>query len=167
MSKHSEHSAYREKMIEHLFIGELLKLSWQKGDCDLEIARAEVDNSGYDIIAEKNGVIRHIQLKSSYEGSAMNPVKVQTRLMDKPSGCVIWIIFVEDTIELKEFLFLEVAARKGMIDIFDCPVAKHTKGDKDGAKKERINLRKVSKGKFNPYKSIEEIYDKLFSSKSI
>ena len=163
MSKHFEHSMYREKMIEHLFIGELLKLSWQVADCDLEIARAEVDNSGYDIIAEKNGVMRHIQLKSSYEGSTTPHQKIQTRLMTKPSGCVVWIIFSEDTMELKEFLFFGGAAGQRMTDISNYPLAKHTKGDKDGVKKERKNIRKVSKGKFTSYKSIEEIYEQLFS----
>ena len=66
--KHSEHSSYREKLVEHLFVGELLKLSWQSGDCALEIASPEVDNSGYDLIAEQNGIVRHIQLKASYVG---------------------------------------------------------------------------------------------------
>jgi hypothetical protein len=62
MSEHSLHSSCREKLIEHLLIGELLKFSWLSKDFTLEIAKPEVDNSGYDIIAESNGVIRHIQL---------------------------------------------------------------------------------------------------------
>jgi len=61
MNRHSEHSSYREKLIEHLFIGELLKLSWQKGDCQLEVSKPEFDNSGYDVVAESNGIIRHIR----------------------------------------------------------------------------------------------------------
>ena len=36
MSKHYEHSSFREKLIEHLFIGEMLKLSWQKDDCQAD-----------------------------------------------------------------------------------------------------------------------------------
>lgn len=68
-SKHTDHSSNREKLIEHLFIGELLKLSWIQGDCQLEVAKPEVDNSGYDVIVEANQIIRHIQLKASYIGS--------------------------------------------------------------------------------------------------
>ena len=68
MSKHSEHSSYREKLIEHLFIGELLKSSWQNGDCQLEVGKPEVDNSGYDVIIEANRIVRHVQLKASYIG---------------------------------------------------------------------------------------------------
>ncbi|NKC10627.1 MAG: hypothetical protein GKR94_00010 [Gammaproteobacteria bacterium] len=65
-AKHSEHSSYREKLIEHLFVGELLKLSWQNGDCSLEVASPEVDNSGYDIIAElllRQKITRHKLIK--------------------------------------------------------------------------------------------------------
>jgi hypothetical protein len=29
MNKHTEHSSFREKLVEHLFVGELLKLSWR------------------------------------------------------------------------------------------------------------------------------------------
>lgn len=70
MSKHNEHSSYREKLIEHLFIGELLKLSWLKHDCGLEVAKPEVDNSGYDVLVECYGIVRHIQLKTSHFGSS-------------------------------------------------------------------------------------------------
>jgi len=63
--QHYLNSSFREKLIEHLFIGELLKLSWRDGACTLEVAKTEVDNQGYDLIAEDNGVIRHIQLKAA------------------------------------------------------------------------------------------------------
>ena len=70
LAQHSEHSAYREKLIEHLFVGELLKLSWRLHGCSLEVAKPEVDRSGYDLVAEANGVVRHIQLKASIIGGS-------------------------------------------------------------------------------------------------
>lgn len=70
MTAHSLHSSYREKLIEHLLVGELLKFSWQSEDFSLEVSKPEVDNAGYDLIAEANGVIRHIQLKATFVGSA-------------------------------------------------------------------------------------------------
>lgn len=66
MDKHSQNSSFREKLIEHLLIGELLKYSWQRGDCTLELSRPEVDRTGYDLVAECNGYIRHIQLMISW-----------------------------------------------------------------------------------------------------
>lgn len=44
-SQHSHHSSFREKLIEHLLIGELLMYSWRKRDCSLEISRPEVDRA--------------------------------------------------------------------------------------------------------------------------
>jgi hypothetical protein len=51
VTQHTENSSYREKLIEHLFVAELLKLSWLHHRCAIEVAKPEVDNSGYDLIA--------------------------------------------------------------------------------------------------------------------
>ncbi|WP_198333159.1 hypothetical protein [Psychrobacter aquimaris] len=53
MSKHYEQSSFWEKLIEHLFIGEMLKLSWLKDDCQLEVMKPEVDNSGCNVFFEE------------------------------------------------------------------------------------------------------------------
>ncbi|MDN3490927.1 hypothetical protein [Pseudoalteromonas sp. APC 3694] len=144
MSKNNEHSSYREKLIEHLFVGELLKLSWLEHECGLEIAKPEVDNSGYDIIAECYGVVRHIQLKTSHTFSSTSLQKVHIKLADKPSGCVVWIIFDEDSLKFKEFLFYGEQAGEPLPNIDNLKVAKHTKGNKDGVKNERPNIRVIN-----------------------
>ena len=105
MDQHTDNSSFREKLIEHLFVGELLKLSWQNGDCSLRVAKPEVDNSGYDLIIEAHGIVRHVQLKASYDGGKTTRQKVHLRLGEKPSGCVIWIIFNEETLDLGPFYF--------------------------------------------------------------
>ena len=110
MTPHTENSAYREKLIEHLFVGELLKLSWLHHACSLEVAKPEVDNSGYDLIAEANGLVRHIQLKTSIIGGKTASQKVHTKLAEKPSGCVVWIYFNEDTLHLGPFFYFGVDA---------------------------------------------------------
>lgn len=40
MERHFRFSSFREKLIEHLFVGEMLKASWQSGDCSLESGEA-------------------------------------------------------------------------------------------------------------------------------
>ena len=59
MSKHTEYSSYREKLIEHLFVGELFKLSWNRGDCQLEIAKPEegYSETGAPIVFEDKVII--------------------------------------------------------------------------------------------------------------
>ncbi|WP_163937159.1 hypothetical protein [Paraferrimonas sp. SM1919] len=164
MSKHSEHSSYREKLIEHLFIGELLKLSWQNGDCQLEVGKPEVDNSGYDVIIEANRIVRHVQLKASYIGGKTSRQKVHVKLADKPSGCVVWIYFDEETLELGPFLFLGGEPGNPLPPIHEAKVARHTKGDQDGYKAERPNIRELNKGDFTKYDTVRDIYKVLFGA---
>jgi hypothetical protein len=164
MEEHYLQSSYREKLIEHLFIGELLKLSWAKKDYSLEVSKPEVDASGYDIIAEANGVIRHIQLKGSYKGASTSGQKVHMALSAKPSGCVVWIYFDPDSLELGPFYFFGGNPNESLPNISEFRVAKHTKGNAQGHKAERPNFRVVNKGKFTKYDLIRELYDKLFGS---
>ncbi len=164
MSKHTEHSSYREKLIEHLLIGELLKISWKNGDCELEISKPEVDNSGYDVIVELNGSIRHIQLKASYIGGKTAKQKVHTRLSAKPSGCVIWVYFNEKTLELGPFLFFGAGPGAPLPSLEGTKTARHTKGDQDGYKAERPNIREINKGQFSKHESITSLYTALFGN---
>lgn len=164
MTQHTEYSTYREKLIEHLFIGELLKLSWLHYKCSLEIAKPEVDNSGYDVIAESSGIVRHIQIKTSVIGGKTANQKVHLRLSEKPSGCIVWIYFDDITMSLGPFLFFGDYAGMPLPGITGYKTAKHSKGDKDGFKAERPNMRIIPKGKFKKIDSIEGIYEQLFKA---
>jgi hypothetical protein len=162
MSKHNEHSSYREKLIEHLFFGELLKLSWLHENCSVEIAKPEVDNAGYDIIAEANRVVRHIQLKSSHKESSTASQKLHIKLAEKPSGCVVWVVFDESTLELGPFYVFGGRAGESITGLENLKTAKHTKGNKDGHKAERPNIKVLNKGQFLKVPTIELVYDFLF-----
>lgn len=164
MTQHTENSSYREKLIEHIFVAELLKLSWLHHGCSLEVAKPEVDNSGYDLIVETMGVVRLIQLKASIVGGTTAKQKVHTRLAAKPSGCVIWIYFDEKTLSLGPFLYFGAEAGKSLPSLDNFNIAKHTKGDKDGIKAERQNVREIPKGRFKRIESIEDIYAQLFQA---
>ena len=166
MNNHSLQSSYREKLIEHLFIGELLKVSWLKCDCQLEVSKPEVDNSGYDVIAEMNGIIRHIQLKASYIGGKTAKQKIHIKLAQKPSGCVVWVYFNEETLELGPFYFYGGKPGEPLPDLEGTKVGRHTKGDQDGYKAERPDIRELNKGSFKSYDSIQAIYDVLFGKNS-
>ena len=162
MSQHFEQSSFREKLIEHLFISEMLKLSWLKGNCQLEVLKPEVDNAGCDIVLENNNIIRHIQLKASKLGGKTPSQKVNIRLASKPSGCVVWIVFDENTLELCSFYFFGAEAGMPLAGLEDAKIAKHTKANAQGLKAERPNIRTVNKGQFIRYESIEALYNVLF-----
>lgn len=162
--QHFLRSSFREMLIEHLFVGELPKLSWKTGACSLEIARPEVDYQGYDIVAEENGIVRHIQLKAAHRNARVAMQKVHTALADKPCGCVIWIYSDEDTLELGPFLFFGGPAGEPLPDISEMRVARHTKGNAQGIKAERLRIRVVNKGQFTPYARIEALYEVLLGA---
>lgn len=162
MEEHSLNSSFREKLIEHLFVGELLKLSWINKDFSLEISKPEVDNSGYDLIIEANGVLRHVQLKAAFVGAKTARQNIHVSLANKPSGCVVWVYFDQANLELGPFLFFGGKPGMQLPILSNYKVAKHTKGDADGFKAERPNIRAVNKGSFTRYKTIEELYHALF-----
>ncbi len=166
MSLHTLNSSYREKLIEHLLVGELLKLSWKGGDCELEIAKPEVDNAGYDLIAEQNGFVRHIQLKASHTKAKTSRQRIHVRLGTKPSGCVVWVSFDEETLELGPFYFFGSKPGLPLPSLENARVARHTKGNRDGFKADRPNLRELNKGQFVCLDKIELLYEQLFGNRS-
>jgi hypothetical protein len=90
---HYAESSARENLIEHVFLGDLLRGLWRKNVRDLEILRPEVDSGGYDLALEFNGVTRHVQLKSSFTGARRSEITASVRLLDRPSACILWIFF--------------------------------------------------------------------------
>jgi len=162
MEEHSLNSSFREKLIEHLFIGELLKLSWLNNEYSLEVSKPEVDNSGYDLIIEAKGILRHIQLKSVFVGAKTSRQNIHVSLAEKQSGCVVWVYFNKNNLGLGPFLFFGGKPGETLPDLSNLKIAKHTKGDAEGFKAERPNIRTVNKGNFTSYETIEELYKILF-----
>ncbi|MUL04413.1 hypothetical protein GNP89_19865 [Aliivibrio fischeri] len=162
MEQHYLNSSFREKLIEHSLISELLKISWKNKSCSIEISKPEVDNQGYDLIMEDLGMIRHVQLKTSHIGSSTSKQKVHIALANKPSGCMVWVYFNEATLELGPFLFFGNNPNEQLPSIVDFPIAKHSKGNAEGVKNERPSIRIISKSKFEVINTIEELYQKLF-----
>jgi len=157
---HSTASSVREKLIEHLFMGELLKQLWIAGHRDVEVLRAEVDARGYDVVIETGGTLRHIQLKASAIGAKTSTVTVNLDLAKKPSGCIVWIWFNPETLDLGPLLWFGGAPGERLPDPGD-RIARHTKANSRGEKAERSNHRVVNKGRF-VVTSANELADRLF-----
>lgn len=159
---HSEQASYREKLLEHLFVGELLRHLWKAQIFDVEILSPEVDNSGYDIVLECNGVLRYIQLKSSFIGSKTARQNLNLRLAQKPGGCVVWMYFDAETLDLGPFYWFGGEPGGQFPDISDLKVARHSKGDASGVKNERANIRVLPKGRFEKLEDMAEVAARLF-----
>jgi hypothetical protein len=154
--KHSINSTLREKIIEHLFAGEILRRLWQKGAVDPEILKSEFDAGGYDLVLTCRQVTRHIQLKVSIEGGARSEVNVNLRLSEKPSGCVIWIV-VDDDLNLKNFLWFGNQPGQPLPDVSDMNVVKHRKSNAQGIKASRPGHRLVRRSKFIALDDIDSL----------
>ena len=161
---HSERSSHREALLEHLFAGEVMKHLWRQGEWRLEVLKPQVDDGGYDLVLEANSVVRHVQLKSSFRGSTVDKVKVHTLLAAKPSGCVIFMRFDKQTLDLGPFLFFGGRPGEKLPDISGMRIARHTKGNAQGIKAERPNIREVPLSRFEELATIGSVVGRLFGA---
>ncbi len=155
------HSSAREKVLEHLFVGELLRCLWRRGIRNMEVLRAEVDMGGYDLVVEANKVLRYIQLKSSHRTAATANVPVNVNLERKPGGCVVWMRFDPATVELGPYLWFGAGPNEPARSL-GSKIGRHAKGDKNGVKALRPNIRVLPISRFQKLATIEEVVDALF-----
>jgi hypothetical protein len=54
----------RERIVEHTFVGDALRVFWRRGILDVEVLRSEFDAHGYDVVMVRGDIVRHIQFKT-------------------------------------------------------------------------------------------------------
>ncbi len=155
------HSSARENVLEHLFIGELLRCLWCKGVHDVEVLRSEVDDCDYDLVVECRGVLHHVQLKSSHRLARASRQTVNAKIEKKAGGCVVWMLFDSETLDLGPFRVLG-SRPGGLALMFGSKVGKHTKANVQGVKAERPNTRVIKKRDFKELPSMEALVGHLF-----
>ena len=160
-SPHSSDSSLREQALGHIFLGQLLAFMWRSGTRDIEILKSEVDRGGYDVVLESNGVIRHVQLKSSFRGSKVRAVDVSTKLLRKPGGCILWIEFDSECLSIERFYWFGGKAGTALPDLGP-RVSRHSRGNSEGEKNERPIHRVLTRGRFEALEDISTVVEKLF-----
>lgn len=153
-------SSLREQYLEYGFLGDLCREMWRRR-VPMDVLRSHTDRSGYDLLLEAAGIQRHVQLKSSYIGAKTAVQKINARLAERPSGCVVWIRFDPGTLEQTGFLWFGASPGDPLPDL-GSRVGRHTKGDMTGYKATREWIRIVPRGRFEVAGSICLIADKLF-----
>ncbi len=126
---------------------------------------SEVDAFGYDVVFDCNGVVRHVQLKTSKCNAKTRKQKVNIALAEKPSGCVVWILRHEDqgTRRMKlTYMFFGGEAGQPLPSLDDFNVANHTKGNAQGIKEKRKAIRVIPRSKFRPIPDIRGLVETLF-----
>lgn len=154
-------SSFREKLLEHVFVSELLQEAWLGRGRTLEVLRSEVDASGYDLVLECGGIIRYVQLKGSRADARTSRQTVNVKLADKPNGCVIWLQYEQKPeshrIELQYLFFGELPEQR-LPSLSQYKIGRHTRG----SKAERPNTRVIPKSDFKRISSIGDLMDRLF-----
>jgi hypothetical protein len=157
---HSEKSTLREHIVEHVFVGDVLRALWRRGIFDVEVLRSEFDAYGYDLAIARGKVIRHIQFKT---GKSRRPgnISLSKALAAKPSGCVIWIR-VTDDLDMGPYFFFGNAPGMALppIEIYPHPLRSTHRSD--GVRPERLNHHSVPGSEFQKLDKLEDLLDVLF-----
>lgn len=161
-TSHYIHSTLRERIVEHVFVGDALRTLWQMGVTDVEVLRSEFDAGGYDLVMSYRKIVRHIQFKSMTEEGKAARVNVNLKLMQKPSGCVIWIVVSPKELEFKSYRWFGGAPGEPLPNITNLKVAKHAKGNAIGTKLEKPNHRIVPLSEFEPLPTMNAVLGRLF-----
>jgi len=153
-------SVLREKVFEHLFLGDLTRTLLKSGR-RCEVLRAEFDGSGFDVALEAEGVLRHVQLKAMRADGKRAHVDIHMALAAKPSGCVVWMLVDPATFETTAYRwFGDQPARP--LPALDGKAVRHTKADSQGVKAERADLRQLGRGRFETIADMEGLIERLF-----
>ena len=107
--------------------------------------------------------MRHIQLKSSFEGARTSRVPVNAALALKPSGCVVWIKLDPQTMKIGPYLWL--GGPPGTPVALGDRIGRHSRGPA-GAKRERPNIRIVDRRSFTVLARMEGLAIRLFGKPS-
>lgn len=161
VERHYRHSVLRERIVEHVFVGDALRRLWQRGVTDVEVLRSEFDAGGYDLVMSYRAVVRHIQFKVMVTGGKRASVTASLKLMEKPSGCILWIV-VTPELGFHSFLWFGNPPSQPLPDIRTLKTATHTKANTAGVKLERPNQRDVPRSAFTPLASLDAVLEQLF-----
>ena len=161
-STHSTHSTLRERIVEHVFVGEALRALWRRGITDVEGLRSEFDAHGYDLVMGRGPIVRHIQFKTGVRDKP-SPVSVARALAEKPSGCVIWICVTLDLV-IGPFWWFGGEPGEPLPSLSGFASPKRIGRNKAGERPARANHGKVPTRYFRRVDGIDAILETLFGT---
>ena len=155
-------SSHREKVVEHVFLGELLRYLWVAKISGVQVLKPEVDAAGYDLVLSLGKVIRHVQLKTSMHDAKARSQPIHESLGEHPSGCIVWIR-LNDDLTLRSLSLVRRRSRGNRCRTSrGSNGAKHARANAEGVKKEREQTRRIPHSKFKSVPDLAELVGKLF-----
>jgi hypothetical protein len=155
-----EDSSTVEKLMEHIFLAEVLQECWFNRREIVEVLRAEVDAAGYDIVLQIADRARHIQLKASRQGGQTSKQTINRKLSSRAGGCVVWIAYDVDEATGRARL----KYRWWDSDEKELPTRV---GVNPRTRKERPNTAVLKKSEFELIEDTATLVDRLFGAASM
>ena len=159
-SNSSVHSSLTESLLEYRFLAEM-GAYLARFDSPMEVLRGDVDRSGYDLVLEANGVLRHVQLKATIAGGKRANVTVINALALKPSGCIIWMTYDPVSFLITGMRWFGGQPGAPLPSTGD-RIARHSKANAEGIKAERGQHRVIAGGKFDRMSGLPQLAGRLF-----
>ena len=153
-----------ELMLENLFLSELLQEMWFARGQVVDVLHSPVDAYGYDLVLQCGGVTRHVQLKTKRLTGKTATYKLSTLLYNQPAACVVvleWDLPPGATRLVLTYRWFGGGPHEPIPKLGE-KIAKHTKGDSQGIKKEKPLHRVIALGKFSKVSSMTDIAMLLF-----
>ena len=154
-------SSHREKVVEHVFLGELLRYLWVARIPGVQVLKPEVDASGYDLVLSLGKVMRHVQLKASMHDGKAAHQPIHAALGEHASGCVVWIV-LNDDLSFERFRWFGAGPGQALPALSTFRRAKHNRANAEGVKKERVHTWRVPKSAFDTVPDMAGLIEKLF-----
>lgn len=125
-----------EAALRHAFLAELYSYLWKVSPAtSLQVFTADADDMGFDLLLTANGQIRHVQLKSSFVGSATKAVRIRDSLLKQKGGCILGCHHLKEDLRIQNYSFLGYTHDKEELDLTLFPPARDTRADSTGKKK--------------------------------
>lgn len=162
----AERSSHVENILRHAFLAELASEVWHDDPNEpLGISNAEVDDSGYDVILERNGIIRRIQLKQVHEDKTPKSFSVRVEFATYPGACMVVIAHTLQDLKPKSYSFFGGGPNDSMPYIEAHRTTKAPgRRTANGERVLRLKYRDVPFSRFKRKLSMRELIDELFPS---
>jgi hypothetical protein len=164
----AERSSHVENVLRHAFLAELAGEVWRDDPNEpLGISNAEVDDSGYDVVLERNAAIRRIQLKQHHEGKMPRAFSVRVEFATYPGSCIVAIAHSLTDLKPTSYSFYGCGPEEPMPYIEAHRTTKAPgRRTADGQRIMRLKYRDVPFSRFKKNLSIRQLIEELFPGSS-
>jgi hypothetical protein len=157
-------SSSMEHLLEYVVLAELAQEAWFGRGQLIDVLHSSVDAFGHDVVLECSRVLRHVQFKARRLDAKTSNYKINTRLADRPSGCVVWLGWSrrpnENRVDV-EYRWFGGPPGEPLPDLGGV-IAKHAKANAAGVKLERPGIRQINLGPFERLAGASELLQRLF-----